>query len=306
MDTSSCCTCAKLLSVLPHYTKESTPENSEKPPAPLPEHRQLGCCGRTICGSCINNNNRFANYCPYCQISTGPSSLPPAGLKDPPSYGFVTAAASRPPIEAPPPYSTTAEPPAPPEKGKRTGAETPTTTNNKDSPILHFLDHEHDSVSSLSLRYNVPAAALRRANRLGSDHLLLGRRVVLIPVAAGGGHDGGATTTTSLSPHPVEGEEEERRKGRIRRWMVACKEADYDVAVLYLEQNDYDVDAAVEAYFADEAWERAHPVAGRRSKRGSGGWNRLNTPASASSSSTMPARSSSAWPLSSFGLGSWR
>lgn len=230
--------------------------------------------------------------------------MPPTGLKDPPSYGFVTAATSRPPIEAPPPYSTTAEPPQSPlEKGEKTAAET--TTTNDDSPILHFLDHKHDSVSSLSLRYNVPAAALRRANRLGSDHLLLGRRVVLIPIAAGGGN-GGATTTTSLSPHPVEGEDEERRKGRIRRWMVACKEADYDVAVLYLEQNDYDIDAAVEAYFADEAWERAHPVAGRSSKRGNGGWNRLNAPASASSSSAIPARSSSAWPLSSFGLGSWR
>lgn len=27
----------------------------------------------------------------------------------------------------------------------------------------------------------------------------------------------------SLSPRPVEGEEEEARKGKIRRWMVACK-----------------------------------------------------------------------------------
>ncbi|TLS22751.1 uncharacterized protein PpBr36_06044 [Pyricularia pennisetigena] len=239
----------------------------------------------------------------WAYLLTADDGLPPAGLKDPPSYGFVTAATSRPPVEAPPPYSTTAESPPPLEKGGEMAAaaeKTPASaTTNDDSPILHFLDHEHDSVSSLSLRYNVPAAALRRANRLGSDHLLLGRRVVLIPVAA-------ATTTTSLSPHPVEGEDEERRKSRIRRWMVACKEADYDVAVLYLEQNDYDVEAAVEAYFADEAWERAHPVAGRSSKRGTGGWNRLSTPASASSSSATPARSSSAWPLSSFGLGSWR
>ncbi|TLD34309.1 hypothetical protein PspLS_00558 [Pyricularia sp. CBS 133598] len=247
-----------------------------------------------------------SNIMPYWNtMDNRGMSLPPAGLKDPPSYGFVTAATSRPPVEAPPPYSTTAEsPPPPPEKGEKTTTAEPATTNDS-SPILHFLDHEHDSVSSLSLRYNVPVAALRRANRLGSDHLLLGRRVVLIPVTAGGSH-GGATTATSLSPHPVEGEDEERRKGRIRRWMVACKEADYDVAVLYLEQNDYDVDAAVEAYFADEAWERAHPVAGRSSKRGNGGWNRLNTPAAASSSSAMPSRSSSAWPLSSFGLGSWR
>lgn len=54
MDTSSCCTCAKLLSALPHHAKESTSENSEKSPAPLPEPRRLGCCGRTICGICIH------------------------------------------------------------------------------------------------------------------------------------------------------------------------------------------------------------------------------------------------------------
>jgi hypothetical protein len=31
----------------------------------------------------------------------------------------------------------------------------------------------------------------------------------------------------SLSPRPVEGEEEERRKGIVRRWMVACKVSEY-------------------------------------------------------------------------------
>jgi hypothetical protein len=31
----------------------------------------------------------------------------------------------------------------------------------------------------------------------------------------------------SLSPRPVEGEEEEKRKGIVRRWMVACKVSEY-------------------------------------------------------------------------------
>jgi hypothetical protein len=30
----------------------------------------------------------------------------------------------------------------------------------------------------------------------------------------------------SLSPRPLEGEEEELRKSKIRRWMVACKVAE--------------------------------------------------------------------------------
>lgn len=34
----------------------------------------------------------------------------------------------------------------------------------------------------------------------------------------------------------------------------------YDVAQLYLEQHDYDLDGAVEAYQDDEKWEKEHPL----------------------------------------------
>lgn len=34
----------------------------------------------------------------------------------------------------------------------------------------------------------------------------------------------------------------------------------YDIALLYLGQADYDLDGAVEAYQADERWEREHPM----------------------------------------------
>lgn len=94
---------------------------------------------------------------------------------------------------------------------------------------------------------------LRRTNNITSDHLLLGRKTVLIPgeyYAAG----------ISLSPQPIEGEEEELRKSKIRRFMTGCKVSDYDIAVLYLEQVGYDLATAMEFYAADEAWERDHPV----------------------------------------------
>ena len=61
---------------------------------------------------------------------------------------------------------------------------------------------------------------LRRANNLTSDHLLMARRTVIIP---GDYYKGGV----SLSPRPVEGEDEERRKAAVRRWMVACKVSEY-------------------------------------------------------------------------------
>lgn len=43
----------------------------------------------------------------------------------------------------------------------------------------------------------------------------------------------------------------------------------YDIALLYLEQFDYDLDAAVEAFKDDERWEQEHPLVG--SANGSAG-----------------------------------
>jgi len=41
--------------------------------------------------------------------------------------------------------------------------------------------------------------------------------------------------------------------------------SDYDVALLYLGQAGYDLERATEAYRADDAWERNHPLPrGRR------------------------------------------
>lgn len=148
---------------------------------------------------------------------------------------------------------------------RRTGKMVATNEDDEKAAVaedtLHFVNHETDSVASLSLRYNVPATALRRANNITSDHLLLARRTVIIP---GEFYKAGV----SLSPRPIGGEEEEQRKGRIRRFMTLCKVADYDVALLYLEQSGYDVEAAAEEYFDDEAWEKANPNQGSSRKNG--------------------------------------
>ncbi|KAI1492496.1 hypothetical protein F5X96DRAFT_380922 [Biscogniauxia mediterranea] len=238
----SCCTCATLLSAVPHHDT-----SSEK--KAFPRDRWLECCPRVICGKCIHNNPRFETYCPYCQISITDSTLPP-GLKEPPSYassisGGPSRTLSLDPA-APPPYTPFARQPT-------SISEKPAVPDEPAEDTLHFLNHTHDTVTSLSLRYGVPASVLRRSNNITSDHLILGRRTILIP---GSHYKGGV----SLSPRPVEGEEEEARKSKIRRWMVACKVHEYDVAVLYLEQAGYDLELAMEAYFADEEWERTHPA----------------------------------------------
>ncbi|RFU35794.1 hypothetical protein B7463_g615, partial [Scytalidium lignicola] len=210
-------------------------------------------------------SNEAENGSPFCQISITPSPLP-QGLRDPPIY----APSSSSTIQVQPthdPSSYTEELPSysslsqlPPSSLLPEKSGNPKTLPADD--VLHFLDHENDTLTSLSLRYGVPISELRRANGITSDHLLLARRTVIIP---GSHYKGGV----SLSPRPVEGEEEERRKGIIRRWMVACKVSDYDIALLYLEQFDYNLEAAIDAYIDDERWEREHPLVG--SVRGKSG-----------------------------------
>lgn len=180
-----------------------------------------------------------------------PSSLP-QGLREPPAYTSLPSSSSH--ISgAPPPYSAASTT----QNAQYEKAALAQDASKEDAPdILHFLDHHYDSVSSLSLRYGVPAHALRRSNNITSDHLLLGRRTVLIP---GEYYKGGV----SLSPRPVEGEDEELRKGKIRRFMTSCKVSDYDVAVLYLEQSGYDIENAVTAYLDDEKWEQEHSAPGK-------------------------------------------
>lgn len=204
---SSCCTCAQ-----PYDS--ALDSASEKP---LVLGRRLDCCGRSICSRCLNQNNRYETYCPYCQITTEPSLLP-QGLRDPPAYSSLDAKREReregrqdtPQAEEElPAYSAHQAVEAPAEK-----------QNEQPAPdVLHFVNAD-DSMQSLGLAYGVPLNILRKTNNLYADHLLQARRTVLIP---GEYYKGGV----SLSPRPVEGEEEELRKQKIRRWMVAVKVSEY-------------------------------------------------------------------------------
>ena len=188
---------------------------------------------------------------PFCQVTTGPSLLP-QGLYDPPEYSPAQETQNSETKEHP---SHDEEPPA---YSTVDGFARPQEKHDGEEPaedVLHFLDPRKDTIQSLSLRYGVPPGALRRKNGLYTDHLLAARKTILIP---GEFYKGGI----SLSPQPIDGEEEEIRKAKIRKFMVTCKVSDYDMAVLYLDQAKQDLDLAVEAYMSDEQWEAAHPIEG--------------------------------------------
>ncbi|KAM0278086.1 hypothetical protein ACHAQH_005377 [Verticillium albo-atrum] len=195
----------------------------------------------------MRKNARFAHYCPYCQTSPS-SALLPFGPKTP---------RDRTPVIPLSRLSTSSSPSPPP----------PYTSEEKSQDTVHHLNHANDTLASLSLAYNVPAPILRAHNNLPADHLLPARRTLLIPASH---YPAGSP---SLSPHPVESEDEIRRKAALRRFMVTCKVADYDVATLYLEQAGYDLRRAVENWEGDAAWERAHPKEGKgKGPAAKGGW----------------------------------
>lgn len=175
---------------------------SEKPLLP---GRYLECCGRQICSRCLNLNKRYENYCPHCQIANAPSPLP-QGLKEPPAYSSLDDHLLS---------STDTENDELPAYSAHQAVQ---PLLEKSSDVLHFV-RPSDTVLSLSLAYGLPINVLRRTNNIFSDHLIQGRKTMLIPgeYCRGG---------ISLSPQPTEGEEEEIKKNKLRRWMVACKVAE--------------------------------------------------------------------------------
>jgi hypothetical protein len=193
---SACCICSSVLDTIDTKTEK-----------PIIAARHLSCCSRPVCQRCITKNPRYNSYCPYCQISTDPQSTLPHGLRDPPPYNDNQDSPlplSEKDHDAPPAYSTHESSQPPSEK-----------THENAPDVLHFLTPA-DTALSLSLAYGVPLHALRKANNVFADHLLQGRRTVIIP---GEYYKKGV----SLSPRPIEGEEEELRKSKLRRFMVTCK-----------------------------------------------------------------------------------
>ena len=251
----ACCTCATLL----NDTKVPYDPESEKP---LVLDRRLDCCSRTICATCQYKNPRFQNYCPFCQISSTPTALPQTGLRLPPSYtktgpGETSLRTALQDSDAPPPYDSLPQRPSTSSRSTEPPQDTPDT--------IHHLS-PNDTLSSLSLAYSVPITILRQHNSFppsgGADYLIAARKHLLIPAS----HYTGPSLSTPPDP------EEEEKKNKLRRWMVATKCVDYSVAGLYLKGAEWDVEGAVERYRGDEEWERRNPMKGKE-KIDKKGWS---------------------------------
>lgn len=251
---TACSTCARYLAdtKLPHDPK------SEKP---LAFDRHLDCCGRTICGLCQYTNPRFQSYCPFCQISSSPSSaLPPNGLRLPPAYSksddkpersLRSHLASSSADDAPPPYTPTSTIPTP--TTRNTSPASPQQSNDTVTDTIHHLS-SNDTIQSLSLLYNVPIPILQRHNNLYSANLLAARKTISIPATH--------YTGPPLSEPPDPALEE--WKVMVRRWMVGTKCVEYKVAEVYLREARSRVRSGLVVADTDSGGVAAHEDASHR------------------------------------------
>lgn len=243
----ACCTCARLL---PSPTTATIYSPDTEKPRTIYD-RRLPCCERIICAECIANNQRYETYCPFCQISTSAGALPKEGLREPPGYGTVAGSSSK----------------ALDEKLKEDNAEPPSYEDvekeekgrDGEGDIIHHL-LPTDTIPSLSLLYNLSPTLLRSHNKLTSDHLLHARNTIRIPRSAYSG--------PSLSPKSHLSDEDIERRRTLRRFMVAAKVSDYDIAKLYLEDAGWEEGLAMERWREDAEWEREHPLEARQERVG--------------------------------------
>lgn len=193
MLTTECCICAN------SPTDLFLDEKSGQPSAGM---RQFQCCRRVICPICLDKQPRLEEYCPYCQDTGSPVRT----FEGASAFGLSSLLTDS-SGESPTRPHTLQQKIQDPEKAE-------------DTPdVLHFVDPANDTINLLSIRYGVPSAVLRKTNGIYADHLLAARRTIII---SGEYYKGGV----SLSPRPIDGEEMEIKKNKIRRFMVACKVAE--------------------------------------------------------------------------------
>ncbi len=124
-----------------------------------------------------------------------------------------------------------------------------------ETSCVHYV-RPSDTLTSLSLAYTTSARLLRAENHIYSDHLLQARSFIVIP-----GYSG-----PSLSPNPDKDEED---KVRLKKFMVATKCTDYEMAKVYVTSSttSKSLEDAIARYRADSEWTRGHAKSVQGSSR---------------------------------------
>jgi len=112
-------------------------------------------------------------------------------------------------------------------------------------PILHFIK-KGESLSGLSIKYQVDKGHIRSLNRMATDELA-GYQTLWIP-------------TCLVDKIETPSSEAKRKERLIARFRCLTKCLDSQEARFYLEDKDFDLEVAVSTYLEDLNWENSHPL----------------------------------------------
>ncbi|KAJ3048541.1 hypothetical protein HK097_010446 [Rhizophlyctis rosea] len=119
-----------------------------------------------------------------------------------------------------------------------------TVDGHKRPGVKHFVAAT-DTLAGIALMYNVEVSAIRQANALFTDDVFA-RSWLWIP-----------DVPESRRPSPSPDEENKRL---VKRFQLISKCKDTEEAWSYMRQQDFNLDAALEQYWSDVAWESKNPL----------------------------------------------
>ena len=212
------------------------------------KHQFTPCCSRLKCEQCLDKHVSFRDptYCPWCNNPTAmdydrepePTPPPPIDLiENPPSYQEATEGWQQ---------SQTIDHIISRPRGRG-------EKDKSDQFLVHHV-RKTDTMTGLSLRYNVTIDEIRKVNHLiYSNASLQTHRAVLIPVKP-------TTRIAPPAPPTIEEQRDDAQKICIKRWQMRTKDTSRNLGRYYLEQVDWDVEAAIRNWQLDNDWEKQNPV----------------------------------------------
>lgn len=209
------------------------------------KHQFTPCCSRLKCEQCLDKHVSFRDptYCPLCNNPTAmecdkepspPPIDPINSLEHPPSYQEAISGQE---------FSSADHIVSRPcgEKGK------------SDQFLVHHV-RRTDTLTGLTLRYNISIEEIRKSNHLiYSNASLQTHRAVLIPLKS-------TTRIPPPAPPTIEEQQDDAQKICIKRWQMRTKDTSRNLGRYYLEQVDWDVEAAIRNWQLDNDWEQQNPL----------------------------------------------
>ncbi|RIA86872.1 Carbohydrate-Binding Module Family 50 protein [Glomus cerebriforme] len=192
------------------------------------------CCNRWICDNCLEQNQRFYTYCPFCQEITFTYNKRNDNISNNtlPTYEEVI-------------YNDLNELNNSLKLNSVNEKLNKKLDEKSNYGAIHYVKKD-DTLIGLAFKYGIEIVDIRKANRLFDDNIIA-RSTLIIPNYVG------PSLSEKLS-------EEEEKKMLVKRFQIQSKCIDPIEARFYMEQSNYNIENATQLYRDDILWEMQHPI----------------------------------------------